>query len=474
MVDAKKWLQREIGEEFGEAKLGDVRRTGRLQAVARAVESSPDAGFPKMVESSGELEAIYRFLGNDEVSADAILAPHIESTMRRARQAPLCLMVHDTTAFEFNGAGREGLGLTNGKRQGFYAHFALAILPGKERIPLGVCGLERTSRQVRKATVRKPHSHYTAKDPTRESLRWLRMLEDIETRRDGFECIHVMDREADMFDLMALALRLSARFVIRGDKERALANESGFVQDLLATTTPRAYREAEVSARTPKRRELIAPRRGVARKQRTAKLAVGSHSVELRRPWVSRAPERSIKINVVYVWEPKPPKGEDAIDWVLFTTEPVDTPEQLDEIVTHYQSRWVIEEFFKALKTGCAFEKRQLESFHALSNALAVSSVVAWRMLLARAVCRAHPNAKANSVLSTTQLRLLQHRLKLPKLPPSARDALFAVARLGGHLKQNGDPGWLTLGRGFEKLLLLEAGWHAALSQTPAGDPINP
>jgi hypothetical protein len=174
------------------------------------------------------------------------------------------------------------------------------------------------------------------------------------------------------------------------------------------------------------------------------------------------------------VWEPKPPKGEDALEWILFTTEAVDTPEQLHAVVDNYQSRWVIEEFFKALKTGCAFEKRQLESFHALSNALAVFSVVAWRMLLARSVARAQPHAGAGTVLTKTQLRLVQHKLKLTKLPATAREAAFAVARLGGHLKRNGDPGWLTLGRGFERLIFLEAGWHAAAAHFSKGDVINP
>jgi hypothetical protein len=474
MIDARKWLRKDIGAEFEGAELGDARRRSRLQLIARAAEFSPSAGFPKMVESDGELEGIYRFFGNEAVSANAILEPHIAATMERARQAELCLVVHDTTDFEFSGH-RDGLGLTSGNRQGFYAHFAMAVLPGPERIPLGICGLERISRQVRKNTVRKKHSHYTAKDPTRESLRWQRVVESIELQRDGFDCIHVMDREGDMFDLMALALRLDTRFVIRGGRDRALANEMGSVEDLLSKTVARTHRETEVSKRVPKRRELIAPRRGAARKQRTARLAVGSHVVELRRPKSKRSSvaEPTIRLNLVHVWELKPPRGEDPVEWVLFTTEPICTVEQLHTIVDYYQSRWIIEDFFKALKTGCAFEKRQLESFHALSNALAVFSIVAWRMLLVRAVARAYPDRPATSVLSRTQLHLLRHRLKLPNLPATAGEALYAVARLGGHLKRNGDPGWLSLGRGFEKLLFLQAGWNAAAAYFSLEDPIN-
>ncbi|HEY9155793.1 MAG TPA: IS4 family transposase [Opitutaceae bacterium] len=475
MVDARKWLRQDIGDEVSEARLGDSRRRDRLQEIARAAESSPGAGFPQMVDTDGELEGIYRFFGNDAIGAQAILEPHIAATFERAKQAKLCVIAHDTTAFEFSGE-RDGLGLMRSQKKGFFGHFALAVLPGSERIPLGVCGLERISRQIRKDTIRKRHSDHTAKDPTRESLRWTRLLESIESQRDGFECIHVMDREGDMYDLMALALRLSARFVIRGGRDRALANEQGLMEGLLEKTEARAHQEVKVSARKPKRRELIAPRPGAERKERIAKLSVGSHVVEIRRPKSKKklAEEHSIKFNLVHVWESKPPRGEAPIEWVLFTTEPIDTPEQLLEVVAFYRSRWIIEEFFKALKTGCAFEKRQLESFHALSNALAVFAIVAWRMLLTRAVTRTYPNGAATTVLAPTELQLIRHRLKLPKLPTTPKEALYAVARLGGHLKRNGDPGWLTLGRGFEKLLFLQAGWNAALAHFSLGDPINP
>lgn len=181
-----------------------------------------------------------------------------------------------------------------------------------------------------------------------------------------------MDREADIFVLMASAVHMGSRFIIRGDKERALANEAGIVADLLAKTEARGYRETQVSLRQPKRRELIKPRPGATRKQRIAKLAVGLHVVEIRRPGTSKFPEKSLKINLVHVWERRPPKGEAANDWVLFATEPVSTFEQLHTIVDHYESRWLIEEFFKALKTGCAVEKRQLQSLRYFDGCRAV------------------------------------------------------------------------------------------------------
>jgi hypothetical protein len=474
MVDVKRWFHSSVADEFAAAQLGDARRTERLQLVASAVEAAPDVGFPRMVATDGELEGIYRFLGNSAVDADAILEPHIEATLRRARTATSCMVVHDTTYFEFNGTSpRRGLGLTSGKRQGFLGHFALAVLPGEARIPIGICGMERVRRQVRKNTIRKSHSDHTSRDPERESLRWLRLLQKVEEQREDFSCIHVMDQEGDMFDLMAMAIDRGARFVIRGGRQRALADGQGFVEDELPRIEPVTYREIKLSRRVDAGRDIGRQRRHPARKARAARVAIGSRAVDLRCSKIAHSDAKSVRVNVVRVWEPSPPKGEDPVCWVLYTTEPADTAEQLETIVDHYQSRWIIEDFFKALKTGCAFEQRQLESFHALSNALAVFSVVAWRMLLARSVARAHPTSRARSVLTTTQLRLVQAHLKMRQLPTTAKDALYAVARLGGHLKRNGDPGWLTLGRGFEKLLLLETGWHLATAAKSAGYPIN-
>ena len=489
MRSAKKWLREDIGQEFAGADLGDLRRSARLRAVARAAARSPDAGFPQMVESDGELEAVYRLLGNDDVEAEAILAPHSAATFRRAREAGLCLVVHDTTEFKFSGnSEREGLGFVTTRGQGFFGHFALAVVPGVAPTPLGVCGFERLTRDLRKATVRKPHSYYTAQDPNRESLRWHRVLRAVEEQGEGVDCIHIMDREGDMFDLMALALDLGSRFVIRGDKERALADGSGLVGDVLGTIKQQTSRNARLSRRVVTRRQqTIQPsptkkrepysrrqrQRFVAREQREAVLSVGATTVAFRRPATAHSERKSIEVNIVYVWEAEPPLGQEPIDWVLFTTEPVDTVAQLHTVVEYYQGRWIIEEFFKALKTGCAFEKRQLESYHALSNALAVFSVGAWRLLRRRAGSRASPEASPTSVLSTTQLQLLQHRLKLRRPLETAQQALFAVARLGGHLKSNGDPGWQSLGRGFEKLLLMQSGWTAAVDRILGEDVID-
>ena len=121
------------------------------------------------------------------------------------------------------------------------------------------------------------------------------------------------------------------------------------------------------------------------------------------------------------------------------------------------------EEFFKALKTGCAFEERQLESFATLTNALALFFPIAWQMLLLRSLSRVRPDAPAKEALTSTQIKVLQHYQpqKMPTRGATVRDALYAVAGLGGHLKNNGPPGWRTLTHGMQSLVAMADAWDA-------------
>ena len=183
--------------------------------------------------------------------------------------------------------------------------------------------------------------------------------------------------------------------------------------------------------------------------------------MELRRPsYLSDGP-RWLSVNVVEVYEVAPPRGAEPINWILATTEPIDTIDDIHTVVLLYGARWLIEEYFKALKTGCAIGTRQLESYDAMINLLAILAPIAWQMLALRDWARRVPDAPASVVLSPTQLQVLRHCGNVTLPPnPTVRQALFALAAMGGHHISR-EPGWLVLGRGMEKLLTLEAGWSA-------------
>jgi len=450
-----------VGEELSDAELGDARLTRRLASMATRAMGSPDAGFPQMVASDTELEGVYRFLSNERVSAAAILEPHVKATIERSALQGTVLVLHDTTSFEFGGnSRREGLGLMIGNGQGFFAHVALAVALGESRLALGVLDLEHWQRPTRKHS---NHNPLTRLDANRESLRWGRMLAHVEKRRAGrFDCVHVMDREADIVEVLLEARRSGARYVIRSAHDRAIEGRDAHVRARVAQLEFSVRREVSLAARNDKGRPGVVRKRHPSRAARTTTLGIAGCSVELR-PGPYHLDEPPIAVHLVHVREIDTPNGEAPVDWLLYTTEPIATEEQLAAVVDMYRARWVIEEYFKALKTGCAIEKRQLESYRALTNALAMFVPVAWRLLMLRSFARIAPDAPARAVVSDVQLRLLVHKLKLTEPLATAEQAIGAVARLGGHLRRNGAPGWQTLGRGFDALLLMQVGWRAAI-----------
>ena len=454
-------------EEMAGGHLGDERLNARRDRVIAILEEHPDAAVPEACADDAEVEALYRFLRNPRVQLPAVMAPHVTATQARCAAAGDVLVVHDTTEFVFAGAQpRAGLARLGPERHGFWLHAALAVSADGLRAPVGVLSLL--------PFVRPPVADEPAPPAGRqkESQYWRAGVAAVRERL-GARAIHVMDRGADSYDLFAQWHAQQDRFVVRLHHDRRVVTETGLC------TLPEAGRRATVGGeRTvtlPVRRLGDRPRQArrkhPARAERRATLQVTACRVTVQRPaGRHRHLPASLSFNAVYLWEPAPPAGEEPVTWSLLTTEPIETPDQVWRIVDWYRARWVIEEFFKALKTGCAYEKRQLESLQTLLVALALLVPIAWQLLLLRQLARAAPDAPATAVLSGRQLQVLQTASAGRRLgpTPTLRDALRAVARLGGHLRQNGDPGWLVLGRGLQKLLWMEAGWIAA-TQQPTG-----
>jgi len=440
----------EVRAEFEGVDLGDPRLTKRVQKMAEALAARPDASLPTAMGSVAAREAAYRFLGNPRVTFERVIAAHVDATVERARERKEVLVVSDTTEFKFS-TEREGLGLlSRNRREGFVAHFTLVVSADGRRTPLGVLGVETIVREGRKG-----HRNNLArkKDPNRESLRWHRGATAASERLGGVEAIHVMDREADMYELLSAFVTNNQRFVIRSGQERLV--EEGLLSTAIASTPLRFTREVQLSARTgarqPGSRRTHPPRRG-----RLANLAVSTTQITLPKPKAAIDPalRASITVNVVRVWEPEPEPDESPVEWRLFTTEPVDTQEQVERIVDSYRARWVIEEYFKALKTGCDIEQSQLESLDTIQNLLGIYIPVAWQLLVLRSVARDEPARPATDALSTLQIAVLRLIIRGKPLPsdPTVGDVAAAIGELGGHIKSNGPPGWQVLGRGFEEL----------------------
>lgn len=446
---------------------GDRRLNKRLSKSMDAISKHPAAGFPQVLESEADLEGWYRFLSNPRVTVEAILEPHLEATVARVTEHTECLAIHDTSTFCFEGDGtRKGLTQVSRDKQGFCGHFAIAASVGDVCEPLGLLGLETyTHRDKGKGTKR---SGVLPDKATSERARWIRLIETSEGAIDGkSSLIHVMDREADGFEELSYLTDNAYRFVLRGHFNRVLESKEKLL-DVLHQAPVLATRTIEIAPRTI---TLLPGHKKVHLKQakRKAHLEFSSAAVLLPAPKHSEK-FGTIPVNVVLVKEKNCPKTAVPIEWMLYTTEDISTAEDVVRIVDIYRKRWLIEEYFKALKTGCGIERRQLESKATLLKALAVFIPVAWKILRMRSLARLLPSQNSGLVLTALQIKILRQSSKTPV--PSRltnRSLLLAVAKLGGHLKRNGSPGWMTIARGYEQILWAEVGWRMAMQSTPQG-----
>jgi hypothetical protein len=456
MVDMSTRRSKSIAKELGAAKLGDVRRSARLERMAEAVMERPATSLPEAMGSEAALEGAYRFLNNDEVEASSILAPHVAATADRVAAAGVAYCIGDTTEFRFGGLEREGMGPLQGGGSGFLAHIGLAVAADGSRLPLGILGIETIVRPDTPKGRRGTKKSRRAGDS--ESRKWIRVATAAEEAVGGrAQVIHLMDREADIYDLLASLVERGSRFVIRVGQNRNGEDKDGpgKMFELLE-----GGREV-VTRNVPLSRRLRATKQHPKRTERRADLTLSSQTLALHRPASARTSLPPVlTLNFVHAFEKEPPTGEPSVDWKLVTSEPCSSRKQVEAVVDAYRTRWVIEELNKALKTGCGFQKSQLESFDSILNLLAILLPVAVQLLALRSL--AAEQKHAISALSSTQLMVLRAMAKNVALPknPTAEQALLAIASLGGHLKRNGPPGWIVLGRGFHDLVRYVEAWE--------------
>jgi hypothetical protein len=466
-----------IAEEFGSADLGDRRRTQRLARVVGKLAKRPGASLPAALGSDAEIQAAYRLMNNEDVSFGAVLEPHVQAAAARAREVREVLVLHDTTDCSFPTLDPAEIGFLQTGKAGFPLHLSVAVDGDTWRRPLGVLNAEPLFRPRRSRTNwrRKPSGTKTGAQTDKEFERWWRGMSSSAKELLGHpSVIHIADRESDSYDLMARALVAGYRFVFRVRVDRrgreAEAREDGWSSVWKLAKACEGVFERQVTLSRRKATGMpAADKAHPPRKMRLAKLSFAARRVVIPRPQYLRDPvARELALNLVHVCEIDPPEGEAPVEWLLYTTEPIDTPERVADVVDKYRTRWVIEEFNAALKTGCAYEERQFESRQGLLIMLAISLPIACELLWLRSRARTDPRSPATEVISPVQLQVLRV-LGNRKLPtePTAEDALLAVAALGGHLKRNGPPGWKVLHRGMLELIAYETGWRAALASSP-------
>lgn len=458
----------DVEVELQKVNLGDRRLRKRAAAIGAALQEHPDHGFPSVLDAKG-LEGLYRLTNNRAVEPHLLLTPHMLAAWERPSESEYRLVLHDTTELSFSGESRrEGLTFT-GTRSVLQMHLSLLVDLVPAPVVHGVVGVRNyvVGGELWGEVV--PGGELAAL--ACGSDRWRDAASAVHAEAPpGRPLVHVMDREADDYSLWTHIVGLGDQFVIRSAQDRRTAKApNGAQSSVNVHLGGEAFlftREVQLSPRT-RQRPPADVKRHPTRDARAAVLSVRGGPVRIRKPrnvWKRPDLPKFLDLNLVEVLELEPPEGCTPINWRIVTTLPTSTAAEVARVVDIYRKRWLVEEYFKALKSGCIAEERQAESRWALLNTMAFLLPIAVRLLQVRALGRHAPDDVATDLLDDVEICVLRELTGPHMVParPTNRAIMLALGRLGGHLKSNGDPGWMVLARGHAKLLSAAAGWRAA------------
>lgn len=457
-------------ECLGEATLGDRRLCERGVMLMQRMAEAPSASIPKQMGAWKDTKAAYRFFDHHAVTFEAVIAPHLKHTRERARREPVVLCIEDTTAISFDpNLEIEGLGpLGTGARPGLglWVHSVLAVAPDDEPRVLGIAHQHAWIR------VSKPRGETRLQrlEREKESDRWSRAVQ--ETGRLAERTVYVGDRESDIFELFATCVAQGCDWLVRSAGEarnrRVLAGDAAEADSPEPLLTVARRQEAVVEYRLSLR-----ARPGQA--AREVRMKVSATPVRVRPPLLrskeQKEQDEPLEMWLVRAWEAGHAFGKDAaadkkkIEWLLLTSVPADTAENARRAVEWYSRRWLIEEYHKCLKTGCAVQERQLEHVDRLLPLIGMLGLTAVWLLQLKELGRRDAQARATEAVPEIYVRVLAALRQEPVSRYTARHFWREVAKLGGFLarKGDGDPGWITLWRGWCDLELMVRGATALL-----------
>jgi hypothetical protein len=416
-------------------------------------------------------KAAYRFLDNADVHEDVILEGHFRATRDRFRaiKGPI-LVLHDTTTFSFQRDHPQAVGITNqsytGKDKqgrptsrticGILMHSSLVVTP--DGLPLGLAAIKFWNRQTFKgcALLKRKINPTRVAIETKESYRWLDNLRrSTHLLDDPDRCVHVADREGDIYELFCLAFELDTHFLIRACADRMVGDGSHTIVDEMAEARVRGLHRVEVhDARA---------------NPSIATLELRFKKIRIRPPVGKRARYPDLVLTVLHATERGTPVGRDRIDWKLFTDMPVTSRTQAIEKLQWYATRWRIETFHKIMKSGCRVEESKLRTSERLVNLIALYCILGWRIFWTTMMQRAAPTAPAKIAFTTQEInlldRLVQSSAKSGSDHSDLSAYLYKLACLGGYLGRSRDPppGNMVIWRGLSRLTEIELGFELAL-----------
>ncbi|HEU0302203.1 MAG TPA: IS4 family transposase [Longimicrobium sp.] len=434
-----------VERELRTLDLGDERREHRTRVLTSALLLAPEASVPQACGSRSETKAAYRLLSNLNVSAEAIRSAHADATLERARGKKLLLAVQDKSNLDFTCCpGTLGLGpLDSPLCRGLKLQSTLLLDEHGE--PLGMLSQEvwaRDREELGKKSTRRQRS-----PQEKESWRWRTGFEEVERRvPPDQEVIGIADRESDIYFVLAMPRREKLQLLIRSAHNRSVESEHAYLRQAVEAAPVLGTCEMDLPRtrkRKPRRVTLeFRAARVTLKPPRQGKNGIGLGPVEVSAVWVRELGEV--------------PKGEKRVEWLLLATWPVETLEQALECARLYSHRWKVERYHYVLKSGCGIEKLQMETADRLERALALYSIIAWRLLWLTYRARLAGNSPCGEALEEREWRVLLAMSHIQQAgEPTLGEAVRLIAMLGGFQgrKGDGDPGVKTVWRGWRRLM---------------------
>ena len=427
-----------VVEEMKDVNFNDTRLNARMGLILDRLGGHPGLSIPAACVSWPETLAAYRFFDNGKVLFESVLEPHIEATYRRVAEQPVAILVQDTTELDLTRPNEqvEGAGpLDNGNRRGALLHPLMAFTP--DGTPLGtVCAEVWVRDDPPEKPLTKQQKEFRRKHTPieqKESFRWLETLtqaQQVADQAPTTHCICVADSECDIYEFVEQAQQGTVDWIVRSAQDRALleaedgdatASESanslrGRVMEtgcLFKNTIHVAARTAKIAGDTRSRRQ--------SRASREAELEIRAARVELRPPWRSDRKLEPVSVNVVLVTEVDAPEGSVPVEWLLLTSLPINELDLVQNVIRSYTVRWMIEVYFRTLKSSCRVEERQFEHIDRALNAVAVYMIVAWRALMVCRISREDPDASCEVIFEPDEWQsvyYMVHQEPPPETPP--------------------------------------------------------
>jgi len=444
-------------EEFGEIELGDKRLRERLITISEQFMKNPDKNVSRAMENWNDTKSAYRFFDNPNVSDKVIMDAHQKKSLERivASQKQTILCVQDTTEASY--AHHPGLTLGHGRHwngNAMLIHSMLGV--SEEGIPFGLIHQDiwyRTEWKTSEKRFEKPIEE-------KESYKWIKGFQAGNSLKENLPDVQVVvigDRESDIYDLFLTAHKTPesrrAEILVRSSWNRGLENsEFGGIQDHLKNSDLQGKYSVSIDSRKHENKVAI--------------LEIRYSKLHVLPPQNRKEELPILELYGVYCVEKSPPEGVTPISWFLITTLPVLNLESAIEKIKWYSKRWIVERFFRVLKTGCAIEDRQFREPKRIQTCLGLDCIVAWRILFLTMIGREVPELPASVLFEEQEWKALHAYTYRTKIPPEKEPTLgeltLLIAKLGGFLARKGDgpPGELSLWYGFLRLADIVSTWE--------------